>query len=573
MRRKLIVSAILVLFSFSAYPHKLTVVYTGNTYSALYPCRSCPASVGGGVARRSSAIQKIRDAQENVILIDSGNFTAGGSFDQESINPEIDGARTLFCYQAMEHMKYDAVGLGDAEFNFGVEFLQANIQKHLFKFIAANVNLKGVLPYSIKDFAKFKVGLIGLSPARIAKKAGLRVEEYRSSLEKTLKALKGKVDLIFLVSSLSDEENAALGKDFPEVKLIFSSALPLEASPKEIDDVVIFKPSLGGKDIRIVDVEFRDVKTLKWKFRREPLPVENEEDLQIKRMIPSCFREGDCPQREGLVATCQDPGKTSSLCTYYEAKKIDALIITDTNCPFCSIEFPQQVLKSRFGGLNFKILDYKDRKAKTLVKKYKIDTLPAFLLPKEISAERAFADISQFVDERKDKLVLKKELAGLFLFLTRKERPDTIDFFFDFYDPNARDVLKDLADFSKENRLTINVHFVTPKRRHLDYSGNEMRVALAIKKLYPDKFLSYIFSRLENINTFYWMEPIEELGMNFEKVKKLATSAGIERLVKKNQTLVDELKIGEGNIVLIKNNRIFKAFQLEPEELKKFFTP
>ncbi len=49
------------------------------------------------------------------------------------------------------------------------------------------------------------------------------------------------------------------------------------------------------------------------------------------------------------------------------------------------------------------------------------------------------------------------------------------------------------------------------------------------------------------------------------------TSSLIYQLVDKNQELVEDLMIRDGNVILINNNKIFKVFNIDKEELKSFF--
>ena len=72
----------------SAESVELTVVYTAETHAALYPC-DCPFEPDGGIARRATAIRRIRQGTNGrVLVLDSGNAVAGGLYDESSVSPK-----------------------------------------------------------------------------------------------------------------------------------------------------------------------------------------------------------------------------------------------------------------------------------------------------------------------------------------------------------------------------------------------------------------------------------------------------------------------------------------------------
>lgn len=578
LRNFFIVFTFLIGFPLLGYPYKVTVAYTGNSYASLYPCGRCPASVGGGITRRATVIKEIKDKTKNVVVVDSGNLTAGGAFDETSINPELDRKRSVFYYKALESIGYDAVGLGEGEFNFGLDFLIENLKNTKLRFISNNVALTGVLPYYIKDLADFpkgakgKIAILGLSPLSLYKKVGIKVDDYETALRKTIDEVKAKVDLIILISPVGYEETYQLVKKFNDIRVAISSGdMRTNAPYEKAGDAVILFPSYQAKDIGTVELDINENKITDWKFGSKKLSLDLQEDSRIKGIIPACFQESNCAKKAGMIAQCQNPGELASACAYYEAKKIDVTVLLDQNCPFCSIAMPEQVLKNKFVGINFRPLHYEDAEAKKIIEKYALDSLPAFIFPPEIKEEKNFADISQFFDEKQKSFLLKKELSGIFLYLKRNETPRTIDFFLNLYDPRAASVFGDLVKFSKDNNITFTVHFVTPSINGAESLQEEVKLALAVKKLFPEKFFEYLDKRLKDIKSIYWVELLDELGIDYKKVKELAKSKTADELLRDSVKLTEELGIGEGNVLLVNNRQIFKVLQIKSEDLKKLF--
>ena len=255
-----------------------------------------------------------------------------------------------------------------------------------------------------------------------------------------------------------------------------------------------------------------------------------------------------------------------------ETKDIDALIITDENCSFCTTQMPQELLKSKFPGIRFEVIDYKGSQAKKFIAQNKIQTLPYFLINHLIKEEKNFDKLKLLFEEGStEKIVLKKEITGICLYLEREELPKKLDLFLDFYEKNASEVLDALIIFSAENKINLKLHFVIPQDRKIGYPEEEVRVALAIGELYPNDFNNYIYRRIKDIENSSWIDTAEKEGLSYKKIRELMTSPAMSELISKNKQLAEELMVGDGNVILIKNNRIFKIFNIDTEELKSFF--
>ncbi|MEM7816759.1 MAG: hypothetical protein QXZ20_02480, partial [Candidatus Aenigmatarchaeota archaeon] len=523
-----------IFFFFSllaySYPNKIYIIYTGNSYSTLYPCGSCPASIGGGITRRATVIKEIVRDLKNVIILDSGNFIAGGNFDFKSINPNLDKKRSSIYCNAMQIIGYEFVGIGEAEFNFGVDFLKERIKKSSYKFISANIELKGILPYYIKTFnfpngGNFKVAITGLTPYSVYKKFGIKVKNYKETLERIIKELENKVDLFILISTIGDEETIGLLQNFQQIKFAFSSGQMHSSYFYEVfKNSVLFRPSFEAKDIRIVEIEIDKNKNIQWKADYKKLSLDIKEEPRVKKIIPTCFRNEDCAKREGFLATCENPAELSSICNYLLKKPIEITVITDKNCNICSTQVSQEFLKNYLDVVQFKMLHYEDQEAKNLIKKYSINTLPCFIFPKDIKNEQNFSKIYQLLEEKDEVFISKDELSGVFCFLNQEKIPKQIDLFLYLYSPEAKKILNKFLEISKKNGFNLNIYFSLSDTKYLK---DEIKIALAVKKLYPDRFFSYLSNRLKNINSIHWFDSLEK-DMDYIKIKEFTSSKEIE---------------------------------------------
>ena len=255
-----------------------------------------------------------------------------------------------------------------------------------------------------------------------------------------------------------------------------------------------------------------------------------------------------------------------------ETKDIDAVIITDKNCSFCTTQIPQKLLKSKLPGIKFETIDYKDKQAKKLISQHKIQTLPCFLIDSLVKEEEIFDELKVlFEPGQAERVLLREELAGICLYLGRKEIEKRIDLFLDLYAKNSSEILDTLISFSMENKIDLKLHFIISQGKKSGYPKEEVRVALAIRELYPNELNNYIYRRIKDIESSSWIDTAEKEGLSYKEIRKVMISSVIVKLIKENKQLAEELMVGDGNTILIKNNRIFRIFNIDKEELKSFF--
>ena len=137
---------------------KLVIVHTNDTHSHFDPLRDGT----GGIIERAAFVDSIRKAEgENkVLLLHAGDFDQGTSYyTQMHGRLEVD---------MVNAMRYDAVTLGNHEFDDGIEDLASRVKDIKCPVICANLDLSSfelgeyIKPYCIVEKGKMKIGIIGL---------------------------------------------------------------------------------------------------------------------------------------------------------------------------------------------------------------------------------------------------------------------------------------------------------------------------------------------------------------------------------------------------------------------------
>lgn len=166
--RKTVVLYMLLLFTaVGAYAQKhLEVLHSNDTHSCIMPLNPNLADTAvagrGGFLRRVAMIKEERAKNPDLLLIDSGDFSQGSPF------------YTMFKGDVeiglMNLMGYDAVTIGNHEFDFGLENMARIFKMAKFPVVCANYDFTGtcveglVKPYVIIKRNGLKIGLFGLSP-------------------------------------------------------------------------------------------------------------------------------------------------------------------------------------------------------------------------------------------------------------------------------------------------------------------------------------------------------------------------------------------------------------------------
>jgi 5'-nucleotidase/UDP-sugar diphosphatase len=151
----------------------LTILHTNDTDGRLLPFTEEGVQVGG-VLRRAYLIREIRKENPDVIVLDAGD-TIGpyplASFDQ---------GETVI--QLMNGMGYNAMALGNHEFDYGLEILNKRAAEAQFAMLSANTRVrdtgKPLTQASLKmEVGGVKVGVIGLTTPETRYKASPQLQK------------------------------------------------------------------------------------------------------------------------------------------------------------------------------------------------------------------------------------------------------------------------------------------------------------------------------------------------------------------------------------------------------------
>jgi len=139
----------------------LTVLFTNDVESVYDPIEAFwldDIERIGGVAELSTKINRIRASEPNVVLFDSGDIFTGALAKL---------TKGQLSFELMMSMGYDAMAIGNHEFEYGEAILQWEKSRASFPVLGANLFYRGTdhpfaQPHTIIERGDIRVGVIGV---------------------------------------------------------------------------------------------------------------------------------------------------------------------------------------------------------------------------------------------------------------------------------------------------------------------------------------------------------------------------------------------------------------------------
>ena len=188
---------------------KITVLHTNDVHSHIDPFgpNDVKNANKGGISRRATLIQKLRNENPNTLLLDAGDIFQG--------TPYFNYFGGALEFKLMSLLNYDAATIGNHDFDNGIEGLYAQLPHAKFDFISANYDFRNtvmnthVKPYKVFFKGGVKIGVFGLgielkglvNPDAFKETKYLNPVEIAQDMSRILK-LEEKCDLIICLSHL-----------------------------------------------------------------------------------------------------------------------------------------------------------------------------------------------------------------------------------------------------------------------------------------------------------------------------------------------------------------------------------
>ena len=262
---------------------RITLLHTNDTHDHLDPF---PAGTGrmsglGGVARRATLVKRLRKELGNVLLLDAGDAFQG--------TPYFNEWKGSLDFKFMSEIGYDAVTLGNHDFDAGVDGLEAAMKEATFPFVCTNLTFEGapglakrVVPSLVKEVGGIRVGILG---ATYRFNGMVLPENHRGvswvdpveALTPAVKRLleQERCQLVVLLSHLGlhgeggKAGSVEIASLVPGFDAIISGHTHLFMDKPEVvktsaGETVVFEVGYGGAELGRLDFTFRDGRLAAW---------------------------------------------------------------------------------------------------------------------------------------------------------------------------------------------------------------------------------------------------------------------------------------------------------------------
>ncbi len=214
--------------------------------------------------------------------------------------------------ELVNEIRFDAMVLGNHEFDFGQEVLKKRISEATFPVLGANVEgLGGLRPYIIKDLKGVKIAIIGVTtedtPASTHPKnvAGLRFLSPIDTVEKYLKELKGKANVMVVLSHIGYPADRMLAERVKGIDVIVGGHTHTKITkPVKVGETLIVQAWEHGKALGVLNLTIEGGKIVEADgYLEEIKPKTDQEHQAVLNIVKKYNQKLDAVLNEPVGET------------------------------------------------------------------------------------------------------------------------------------------------------------------------------------------------------------------------------------------------------------------------------
>lgn len=230
---------------------QITILSTTDLHGNIFPIDYYTNKPDArGLAKIASIIRQARKENPDLLLLDSGDTIQGSPL--EYVHNKVNNNPPDPMMLAMNALKFDAMTVGNHEYNFGLKVLEKARSEAKFPWLSANTYKKGTdenhfTPYLIKEVSGVRVGILGLTTPgipnwdNVENYEGLEFREPVAEARKWVAVLRDKerADLVVIAMHMGLGEDLKTGETNPGQVPNENAALSIAREVAGIDVILM----------------------------------------------------------------------------------------------------------------------------------------------------------------------------------------------------------------------------------------------------------------------------------------------------------------------------------------------
>jgi 5'-nucleotidase / UDP-sugar diphosphatase len=294
---------IIIFFASFAYADQkeIRILYLNDFHGFAEPYKPFGSDeMLGGIAYLASKVNSLRSEKPSLLLA-AGDMMQGNNWANLSQGESV--------IELMNAMKFDAMVLGNHEFDFGQDILWKRVSEASFPVLGANVEgLNGLKPYVVREISGVRVGVIGVvtedTPISTHPKnvAGLGFMKADEAVKKYGEELQEVTDILIVLSHIGHAGDRTLAEKAKGIDVIVGGHSHTRVlSPVMVGNTIILQAWEHAKALGVLDITVEDGKIKQFDGRLEEInPVQDGEDKDIMPIVEKYRKNVDAVMNETI---------------------------------------------------------------------------------------------------------------------------------------------------------------------------------------------------------------------------------------------------------------------------------
>lgn len=266
----------------------VTIFATSDIHGHLQPYtpRGAQHEIGA-LAKMSQVINEMRAYQPNTLLIDCGDAPYN-----TNITNLFEGASAI---EVMNQMQYDAMAIGNHDFDFPLTVMERNAKTANFPFLSANTKYEGktpsfIQPSVMKEIDGVKIAIVGITDDQSAlythprNVKGVTFDNEMEAAQKAVDQVRKEADVVIALAHLHGD-NPVLPTKVNGIDIEIGGGQDVVGYPQLINDTYLISPGKHAELLNQINITMYQGKMVGLNFAPLFMTYNLPEDPAVKAIV------------------------------------------------------------------------------------------------------------------------------------------------------------------------------------------------------------------------------------------------------------------------------------------------